>query len=468
MNALSPAAAATAEKERVAFFSILASGGMTLAKLLAALMTGSLGILSEALHSLLDTAATVMTWFAVRIADKPADDEHHYGHAKIESVAALIETGLLFVTSAWVIYEAVHRLIARSTEVEVHPLAIAIVAGSIAVDFFRARALMRVAKKTGSEALEADALHFSSDMWSSGCVLGGLVVVWIGFPWGDAVAAILVSFFIAHAAYALGIRTINSLLDAAPAGSVERIHDVVERTSGVIAIERVRVRPSGATVFVDLEIAVARTRSFDDLVAIKRQVVEEIGAAMPEAEVSIIAHPRALDDETVHERIGVIARNRGLAIHHLTVQTLPGDRLSVSVDLEVDGRMELERAHQIASGLEDAIAAELGACIEVETHIEPMLVDHLNGVDVGDREKAEVAALIARAASGGLVSDVHDVRARRHAEGLIVNFHCRLAPTMTVTAMHDAIDEIERRVRSERPDILRAIGHAEPIRAARA
>ncbi|MDK9696065.1 MAG: cation-efflux pump [Siculibacillus sp.] len=452
------------EKEAAALSSIVASTALTLAKAVAAVLTGSLGLLSEAIHGLLDVGATVMTYFAVRIADKPADAEHHYGHAKIESVAALAETGLLFVASGWIIWEAVQRLTGHGGDVEVGFVAIGVVVVSIAVDFFRARHLQKVAKATNSQALEADALHFSSDMWSSVVVLVGLGFVLLGFPLGDAIAAIGVSAFVCLAGWRLGTRTIDSLMDAAPEGVADRLREIVDRVPGVVMVERVRARPSGAIVFVDLDVAVSRTRSLEDTAGIKTAIHEAVQAEMPEAEASVVVHPRALDDETVHERIMVIARNRALAIHHLTVQSLDQGRLSVSFDLEVDGRMPLDAAHDIASTLEDAIAEELGPGVEVETHIEPITVDRLAGHDADAATVAEITAdLEAAAARGGVVGEIHAVRARVTEEGLIVNFHCRAAPETAIATLHTAIDEVERAVRATRRSVRRVIGHGEPI-----
>ena len=451
------------EKEAAALSSIVASTGLTLAKAVVAFLTGSLGLLSEAIHGLLDVGATVMTWFAVRIADEPADDLHHYGHAKIESVAALVETGLLFVASGWIVWEAAQRLLGHGGEVEASLAAVGVVVVSIAVDFVRARHLKAVAKATGSQALEADALHFSSDMWSSAVVLVGLGLVWAGFPLGDPIAAIGVSGFVCLAGWRLGKRTIDSLMDAAPDGVADRVRDVAERVSGVVAIERVRARPSGAKVFVDLDIAVSRTRSLEDMAGIKAEVATAIATAMPEVEVSIVALPRALDDETVHERIMVIARNRGLAVHHVTVQTLADGRMAVSLDLEVDGRSSLAEAHAIASGLEDAIEAELGHDSEVETHIEPITVDRLAGLDLDEASLAEIRGdLEAAAARGGIVGQIHAVRARATEEGVIVNFHCRAAASLSVAELHAAIDDVERAVRARHLGVRRVNGHGEP------
>ena len=464
-NASHPEAPSAADvKESAALSSIVASTALTLAKAVAALLTGSLGLLSEAIHGLLDVGATVMTWFAVRIADEPADEQHHYGHAKIESVAALAETGLLFVASGWIVWEAIARIRGHGGDVEVTWLSVGVVVLSIVVDFFRARHLEKVARETGSQALEADALHFSSDMWSSAVVLVGLGFVWLGWPLGDAIAAIGVSAFVCLAGWRLGRRTVDSLMDAAPHGVGDRVRDLAERVTGVVAVERVRVRPSGARLFVDLDIAVSRTRSFEEAATIKAAILAAVAADLPEAETTVVTHPRALDDETVHDRIMVIARNRALAIHHLTVQILADERMAVSFDLEVDGRMSLAAAHAVASDLEAAIEAELGPDAEVETHIEPITVDRLAGLDVSADELAAIVAdLDAAAARGGVVGEIHNVRARATDEGIIVNFHCRADPAISVADLHAAIDDVERAVRATRLMVRRVIGHGEPL-----
>src|SRR5687767_8348461 len=232
------------QKERVALGSVAASGALTVAKGVIGLASGSLALLSEAAHSLIDFGATVMTYFAVRVSGKPADEEHHYGHGKVESVAALAETALLFVLSGVVIWEATKRLLSNQGHiVEASLAAFAVIVVSIVVDFFRARLLYRVAHETASEALEADALHFGSDMWSSIAVLIGLIAVALGYPWADSVAAVIVAVFICIAGWRLGRRTVGTLTDTAPTGVAERVRAIVERIPGVVAIERVRVRP---------------------------------------------------------------------------------------------------------------------------------------------------------------------------------------------------------------------------------
>src|ERR1043165_3273543 len=303
-------------KERVALTSIAASGALTVAKAVVGAFSGSLALISEAAHSALDFTATVMTWYAVRVSGKPADEEHHYGHGKVESVTALIATGLLFVLSVAVIWEAIRRLMGEGHAVQATGWAFIVIVVSIVVDFLRARLLYRTARETTSHALEADALHFDSDMWSSTAVLAGLIGVALGYHWADSAAALIVAVVILIAGWRLGRRTIDTLTDTAPEGAAANIIEIAEQTSGVVAVERVRVRSVGPTLFADLAVAVSRTLPLDRVAEIKSAVERAIQAAMPTAEVDVVTHPRALSDETVLERVMVIARNRALAVHH--------------------------------------------------------------------------------------------------------------------------------------------------------
>lgn len=452
------------KKQTVALSSIAASAGLTAAKAAVGLATGSLAILSEAAHSLIDLAATVMTYFAVRVADMPADAEHHYGHGKVESLSALAETALLFVLSGVVIWEASRRLLGfeGAAAVEATLAAFAVMAGSIAIDFLRSRALYRAASAHRSEALEADALHFGSDMWSSAAVLVGLAGVKLGYPWADSAAAVVVALFVCLAGWRLGRRTIDTLTDTAPAGAAERIAAIARKVRGVVDVTRVRVRQVGPTLFVDLDVAASRTLPLDRVEALKQAIARAVAAAMPDAELNATVVPRALDDETVLERVMVIARNRGIAVHHVTVQAIAG-RLAVSLDLEVDGALTLAAAHEIASGLEAAVRDELGPEVEVESHIEPLQVSRLSGRDAPpERVEAVRAALAVLAAGGGPLRNVHDVRVRETRDGEIVNFHCDVDPAMRVGDVHELVDELERGLRRRFPEIKRVIGHAEP------
>jgi cation diffusion facilitator family transporter len=452
-------------KEQVALTSIAASAGLTVAKAIVGVMTGSLAILSEAGHSLIDLGATIMTYLAVRISGKPADEEHHYGHGKVEAVSALAETALLFLLSGIVIWEAVNRLIDHEGHVvEATIWAFGVMALSIVVDFFRARALSRAAKATQSHALEADALHFSSDLWSSLAVIVGLAGVHFGLSWADSAAALFVALLVCVAGWRLGRRTIDMLVDVAPPGAADKITQLASKVPGVVRVESVRARAVGETTFIDLAVAVSRTLALDRVKAIKADVAKAIRDGIPGAEPIVTTDPVALDNETVLDRVMVIARNRALAVHHVTVHDIR-DKLAVALDLEVDRKLSLRAAHELADRLEDAIAAELGPGVEVETHIEPLQPQGAMGREAPpERVKAVAMTLAEFAAHGRVIRDVHNVRVRETDDGEIVNFHCRVAPDLTVQAVHENVDALERALRQRSASIKRVIGHAEPMR----
>jgi cation diffusion facilitator family transporter len=453
------------EKEQVALTSIAASAALTVAKGVVGVLTGSLAILSEAGHSLIDLGATVMTYAAVRISGKPADEEHHYGHGKVESISALAETTLLFLLAGVVTWEAVKRL----TEQEDHTVianawAFGVIAVSVAIDFFRSRALSHTAKQTQSQALEADALHFSSDLWASLAVLIGLAGVRLGVWWADSAAALAVAALVCFAGWRLGKRTIDTLTDVAPAGAAEKITAAAAKVPGVVAVDHVRARAVGEKTFVDLTVAVSRTLPLDRVSALKDAIAAAIRQRLPGAEPTVITDPVALDNETVMDRVMVIARNRALAVHHVTVHDL-NDRLAISLDLEVDGKLSLREAHALADGLESAIAGELGASVEIDTHIEPLQPHRAAGREAPpERVQAVTNALAEFAADGRTLCDVHNVRVRETDDGEIVNFHCRVDPSLSVQAVHEKVDSLERALRQRSPSIKRVIGHAEPIR----
>lgn len=244
------------EKNKVAFLSVIAAVFLTSFKLVVGILTGSLGILSEALHSALDFVAAAITWLAVRLSDKPADEDHHYGHGKIENLSALIETLLLLITCVWIIYEAVSRLISGETHIEVNIWSYIVVISSIIIDVSRSRALMRVAKKHNSQALEADALHFSTDIWSSSVVLLGLICANFGIFVADSIAALFVALIVIYVSYKLGKRSINVLLDKVPEESYLKIKSILDGLNEIEQYHDLKVRAAGAEYFVELNIHV--------------------------------------------------------------------------------------------------------------------------------------------------------------------------------------------------------------------
>jgi cation diffusion facilitator family transporter len=451
-------------KLTVAKASIAASALLTCAKLAAGLWSGSLSLLSEAGHAAVDTGATIITYFAVREADKPADAEHHYGHGKIEALAALMETGLLFGLALFVVEEAARRL-GDPAPVDADWPVFAVLGVSILIDLVRSRQLSSVAEEEGSDALAADALHFASDLVASILVAAGLAATRFGFVHGDALAAFGVALFIAVAGFRLGRRTIETLLDAAPRELVPHFEKVIGEVPGVIALESLRLRTVGQNVIGEASIAVSRSLRVEQAARIKDAVVAAIEAHSPQARITVTTEPRALDDETVIERILLVAARRHLPVHHIIAQQIE-ERLSISLDLELDAAMPLRRAHEFATQFENAIRDEFGADIEIDTHIEPLAPHILIGRDADPVMRDAIEQTLTRcAAAEGVVRDIHDVRVRGTADGLVVNYHCRLDDRLAVEAAHEAVDAIERRLREEFPTILRIAGHSEPIEA---
>jgi cation diffusion facilitator family transporter len=451
-------------KSRVAAISIVASLSMATVKLAVGIAIGSLALISEALHSSVDFVATVITWLVVRVSDRPADDEHHYGHGKLESLSALGVIALLYILAGGILVESYSRLREGAPPPTLSAIPFVVLLVDIAVNFWRARALHRVAHDTSSHALAADALHFASDVFGSIAVLIGLGLSGFGFLWGDAAAAIGVAIMISVLGLRLGRSTVETLLDRAPEGASEKAKAAILAVPGVVGIERLRLRMVGARHFVDAIVEVPRTYPIDRIDEIKRNAEAAVNSALEDADLTFTAVPVARDNESIRERIMVIARNSGLAIHHVTVHDL-GGKLTVSIDLEVDGEMPLTQAHDIAHDLERQIRDEFGADVEVDTHIEPLEPELPLGTDAAPERAEAIREALSRFAADGAIHDIHNVRVRDTEAGEIVNFHCRAAPSMTVIKVHENVDAIERALRRAFPSVKRVISHAEPPHA---
>jgi len=448
-------------KSRVAAISIFASAGMALAKFAVGIAIGSLALISEALHSSVDVVATVVTWLVVRFSDQPADAEHHYGHGKLESVSALGIIAMLYVLAGGILVESYSRLREGTPPPTLSAIPFVVLVIDIAVNLWRARALHRTAHETKSQALAADALHFASDVLGSVAVIAGLALSGFGYAWGDAVAAATVAIVIAMLGMRLARSTVETLVDRAPEGAAEKAAAAIRSVPGVVGVERLRVRMVGSTHFIEATVQVPRTFPIDRVDEIKQKAQTAVSAAFEDADLTFTAIPVARDNESVRERVMVIARNSGLAVHHVTVHDL-GDKLTVSIDLEVDGEMTLIAAHDIAHGLERNIRDEFGEDVEVDTHIEPLEPELPHGTDAApDRVEAIFTALV-KFAEPGAIHDIHNVRVRDTDAGEIVNFHCRAAPSMSVIRVHESVDEIERALRRAFPTVKRVISHAEP------
>jgi cation diffusion facilitator family transporter len=279
------------EKMSVAGISVFAAIFLTGFKLVVGLMTGSLGILSEALHSGLDMVAAVITYFSVRISDKPADRKHPYGHGKIENFSALVETLLLIITCFWIIYEAIERLATGNTHIEVTYWSYIVVVTSITIDISRSRALYKVARKYNSQALEADALHFSTDIWSSVVVLIGLICANFGIFAADSIAALGVAIIVLSVSYRLGEKAVNALLDSSPDALSEEITSLIQSIPEVKSFHDLKVRISGADTFINLTIHLETGLSISEAHEISHMVEQKICTRINRCEVQIHYEP---------------------------------------------------------------------------------------------------------------------------------------------------------------------------------
>ena len=454
------------KKQQVALTSVLASLLLTVMKLVVGIMTGSIGIISEAAHSALDFGAAALTLFAVRMSDKPADTKHHYGHAKVESVSALIETGLLVVTSIWIIYAAAERLMAGTTEIEVTWYAVAVMAVSIVVDFSRSRALKKVAKETNSQALEADALHFSSDILSSAVVLIGLVFVSMGIAWADAVAGIAVALLVGWAAFNLGKKTIDVLIDAAPEGLGERIEEITMTIGGVIAIDKIRVKPTGPQVFIEMAVCVNRTLSVEKVQSICAEIEKKIREEFPVGDITINTRPIALNSETIAERVHVIGLNHNLHAHNISTN-LAEQKKQISFDVEIDQQLTIKQAHDTVNALEEKLHREFDEELDICIHLDPLRNDDRYTNSLQPEEKELVNNTIIKASQSiENIHDVHDILIRKSEEGkLFITLHCSFNDDALLEEVHYLTSQLEGAIYRSLPNAGRVIIHAEPLMA---
>lgn len=285
------------EKKNVALGSVLAAVFITCFKLIIGLLTGSLGILSEALHSALDMVAAIITFFSVRVSDKPADNEHNYGHGKVENLSALIETLLLLITCVWIIYEAIHRLTSGKTDIEVSVWSYIVVISSIIIDFTRSRALYRVAKKHNSQALEADALHFSTDIWSSTVVLFGLIAYqFLDWHIADSLAALCVAVIVLYVSFQLGKKAVDVLLDKSPKDTKEIVRGILKSYPEIKSYHSLKARTAGADTFIKFNVHFDPDLSLRQVHEVCDKIETEIQSRVTRSEVYI--HPEP--DEKSH------------------------------------------------------------------------------------------------------------------------------------------------------------------------
>ena len=462
---------AVREKKLAALGSVFAAVVLVSLKVFLAASTGSLGVLSEALHSGLDLVAAVLTYLSVRVSDKPADTIHTYGHGKVENFSALVETGLLLLTAVYIIWEAFRRLLFAQAHLRPSVAAILILGLAMAIDWTRSRGLARVARRYQSDALEADALHFSTDVWSTLVVLVGMSAIWLGdrlhAPWlayADPLAALGVAGVILWIGSRLGKRTVDALLDAAPSGLVERIRESVEAADGVLTAERVRVRRAGNRYFADVTITVSRRLSVEQAHDLS-EAVEARVQSLVTGDVMVHVEPRRDSTEGLFDVIRAVALRADMPIHEISAQQLDG-RLFVDLHLEVDERLLLSQAHHRATELEESIRRELATDAEVNIHIEPLGMHIPGAEEVKDLRAAIQEHLEMLRGEYPELVDCHQIIVRRVERRVRVSCHCALAGQLPITRVHDITAALEDRLRLRFPQIERVTIHPEPVEEA--
>jgi cation diffusion facilitator family transporter len=462
-----PAHNAASEKKLAAALSVAAAGVMAVLKLIVGLLTGSLGMLSDAAHSGIDLAGALLTLLSVRVSDRPADEDHPYGHAKVENLSAFIETFLMLASSVWITAEAIIRIFIEPVALRYSFWPLLVLALSMAVDFWRSRKLKVVAERHQSDALAADAFHFASDIWSSAAVFIGLCTAWIGsilnITWlrfADPIAAIVVAILILHFGWRLAWRTVGALTDSVSPETRRQVLRELQQTDGVLSIDQARMRRAGSKYFADFTLSLPRQLTFQRVEDLVREATTAVRRVLPGADVVIHTVPRSTLAESTFDRIRAVAARNNVTLHEISVQSI-GEHLRVEQHLEVNENLSLSQAHSFVRRIEDEIRSELPQVGEVLTHIEnePATIETPQMIDL-DRDIE--AHLRHAAAQLPAILDIHAVSIGRIGDKLQVSCHCTLPDEMLMQQVHEIITELEDRFKLECPDAYRVLIHPEP------
>jgi cation diffusion facilitator family transporter len=462
---------ATKEKRAAALTSVVAAVLLTSLKLVVGLLTLSLGILAEAAHSGLDLVAALVTFFAVRISDRPPDEQHHFGYGKVENFSALIETLLLLITCVWIIYEAVQRLFFRPVEIKANIWSFAVMAISIVVDITRSRVLYKAARKHNSQALEADALHFSTDIWSSSVVIVGLILVvlseqfgsrWSFLAKGDSIAALVVACIVVYVSLQLGKRAVTVLMDVAPPGLTERIVTEAEGVPGVQSLGPVRVRQAGASQFIEITVLVDRSTSLEEAHQIATEVEGRLNRVVTRGDVVVHVDPVRQTGESLTQTVSAIAAHYGLRTHYVHAHEVRG-RWFLDLHVEVPADLTLVQAHDRVNRLELAVREELPQVRDIHSHIEPLATPVAPVEDLRPEVEQELRKQIDAILEGipGLrgASRLH---VRSGPDGYDVAMDCVADPDLPVAEAHRLADQIEKTIQTGIAGISRVLVHVEP------
>jgi cation diffusion facilitator family transporter len=451
--------------ERVAGVAVAVTLLLALTKLVVWLVTGSLAVLSQALDSIVDIVALALVFLGVRIAGKPADASHHYGHGKAENLAAFTQTVLLGVVIAGVVLESVQRLAGERSNVDAPAFAIALMIVSVGVDVLRVRYLSAAARDERSDALRAGALNIAGDVGTALVALVSLLLVSTGITRADAVGALIVACGVLVAAIRVGKHSVDVLMDRAPRDPVHAIAEATTSAAGVEETRRVRVRGTDRQLFADITVAAGRTTSLERAHDIAEHVEREVERAVPGTDVVVHVEPVAQTSGLVEQVQAAASRTEGVhEIHNVSVHAFreehPG-KLHVTLHAKTRAGVSLEEAHELSDAIEASVAEELGRDVRVDTHIEPLESDAI-GRDVTRAHGDLVSSVTRLALQEPDVADCHEVLVTSAGGRLSVVAHVRGRSDLPLARIHDASTSIENAIHSEHPEVGPVLIHFEP------
>jgi cation diffusion facilitator family transporter len=444
-------------QRRTALVSVLAASALVVLKLAAGLATGSLGLVSEAVHSGTDLVAALLTFFAVGVAARPADTGHPYGHGKAEHLAALAEAAILGVASVLIAARAVSNLVGASEpSVDVTWYALAVIGLVIAIDANRVVLSQRAGRRYRSAALQANALHFAGDLAGSVAVLAGLLAAAAGYENGDSLAALFVAVLVLLAAGRLARRNVDVLMDRAPADAIEAARRAIAGVDPPVELRRLRLRQAAGRHFADVVIGVPPGAAVGQGHAAADAVEAAVERAVPETDVVVHVEPSdAVAGLREKAQAAALSVPRVREVHNLRVLDVDG-RVEVSLHLKLPGALPLSDAHEVAEEVERAIAAAVPRVGSVQTHIEP-----LREVEAGTNAQADDAIVseIVREVTG---APPRDVRFRQTEQGLVAFVTVSVGAGEALDEAHARASEIEALIREHRPEIADVVVHTEP------
>jgi cation diffusion facilitator family transporter len=452
-----------AGKQRTALVSVAAATALVVLKLGTGLATGSLGLVSAGIESSGDVVAAVLTFFAIRLAGKPADQEHNFGHARAENLAALGEAAILAAGGTVVVIQAIERLTGGAHELDATPAVFVVIAIALAVDVSRTLVSVRTAREFGSAALRSNAFHFGADLAGTVAVLVGLALARAGHPRADALAALFVSLLIFGAAGRLVLENGRSLMDAAPPGAHEAVRAAIARLDPPIEVRRLRIRDAAGRLFVDVVVGVSAAVPLARGHAAADAVEEAVGEALPGSDVIVHVEPAPPSAQPVEQVLAVALGVPGVReTHNVSVVERDGRR-EVSLHVKVPGELTLEEGHEVTHRVEEAITAHVPDVASVRTHLEPLDAAVAGAAPTPAERRAFEDALAAAARTGVAT---RDARLLRVGDGLVGFVTLEVPGESTVAAAHGLASEFEEALRRELPALRDVVVHTEPSRRA--